>query len=515
MALLRPVDAPRELHGRRKLGVFGPATLEPLGEIEIATADDVRRAVERARAAQAAWAALSFEERGRPLLRARDLLVERADEIAETICRDTGKPRLEALATEVLASCDSLTFYARRAGRLLRDRKQGLHLLKTKRLVLSWRPMGVIGIITPWNFPFVLSLNPAVQALMAGNAVVLKPSEITPFVGEALAKLFADAGLPEGVFQLVTGDGSTGAALVEAGCDKISFTGSVRTGRKIAEACGRALIPCTLELGGKDPMIVCDDADLGRAARGAVWGAFANAGQVCMSTERVYVSERIAAPFVARVVELTRELRQGPESEGEVDVGAITSPAQLEVIERHVADAVARGARVLTGGRRNPDYAGFFYEPTVLVDVTHDMAIMREETFGPCLPIQVVRDEEEALKLANDTSYGLQASVWTRDSWKGKKIANRLEAGGVVVDDVMTTYAISESPFGGRKESGIGRVNGELGLKSYCHVQSIVLPRLRPKRELLWYPYRSADAARLRKLLRLLYRSPLAKLLGN
>jgi acyl-CoA reductase-like NAD-dependent aldehyde dehydrogenase len=515
MALLRPVETPRELHGRRKLGVFSPATLEPLGEIEVATADDVRRAVERAREAQAAWAERSFAERGRYLLRARDLLVDRADEIADTICRDTGKPRVEALATEVLASCDALTYYAKRSERLLRDRKQRLHLLKTKKLVLSWRPMGVVGIITPWNFPFVLSVNPTVQALMAGNTVVLKPSEITPFVGLALAGLLADAGLPDGVFQLLTGDGATGAALVEAGCDKIAFTGSVRTGRKIAEACGRALVPCTLELGGKDPMIVCDDADIERAARGAVWGAFSNSGQICMSTERVYVSEKIAAPFIARVVELTRELRQGPESEGEVDVGAITSAAQLDVIERHVSDAVARGARVLTGGRRNPAYPGFFFEPTVLVDVNHDMAIMREETFGPCLPIQVVHDEDEALRLANDTSYGLQASVWTRDSWKGRRIAGRLEAGGVVVDDCMTTYAISESPFGGRKESGIGRVNGELGLKSYCHVQSIVLPRLRPKREMLWYPYHARDAARISRLLRLLYRSPLAKLLGN
>jgi len=515
MALLRSVDAPRELHGRRKLGVFSPATLEPLGEIEIASADDVRRAVDKARSAQPAWAALSFESRGRFLLRARDLLVERADEIAEVICRDTGKPRIEAIATEVLASCDALTFYAKRARKLLRDRKQSVHLLKTKKLVLSWRPMGVVGIITPWNFPFVLSVNPTVQALMAGNAVVLKPSEITPFVGQALAKLLADAGLPDGVFQLVTGDGGTGAALVDAGCDKISFTGSVRTGRKIGEACGRALIPCTLELGGKDPMIVCDDADLERAARGAVWGAFSNAGQICMSTERVYVSERIAEPFIARVVELTRELRQGPETEGEVDVGAITSPAQLEIIERHVADAVARGARVRTGGRRNPAFAGLFFEPTVLTGVDHDMAIMREETFGPCLPIQVVRDEEEALRLANDTSFGLQASVWTRDSGKGKRLANRLEAGGVVVDDCMVTYAMAESPFGGRKESGIGRVNGELGLKSYCHVQSIVLPRLRPKREMLWYPYRAKDVARLKSVLRLLYRSPLAKLLGN
>ncbi len=514
MALLQPVT-PRELHGRRKLAVFAPSTLEPLGEMEVATADDVRAAVERARKAQAEWAAKSFEERGRYLLRARDLLVERADAIADVICRDTGKPRLEAMTNEILAACDSLTFYAKRAKRLLRDEKKRLHLMKTKKLVLSYRPMGVVGIITPWNFPFVLSLNPTVQALMAGNAVVLKPSEVTPFVGLALAQLLADAGLPEGVFQVVSGDGSTGAALVDAGCDKISFTGSVRTGRKIAEACGRALVPCTLELGGKDPMIVCEDADVERAARGAVWGAFANSGQVCISTERVYVVEPLAQAFTDRVVELTRELRQGPETVGDVDVGAITSQAQLEIIEHQVADAVARGARVLTGGRRNPAYPGLFFEPTVLADVTHDMAIMREETFGPCLPIQVVRDEEEALALANDSSYGLQASVWTRDSWKGKRLANRIHAGGVVVDDVLVTYGIAESPFGGVKESGIGRVNGELGLKSYCHVQSVVLPRLRGKRELLWYPYDAKSLALVRRALRLLYRSPLGKLLGN
>ncbi len=514
MAWLQPVT-PRELHGRRKLLVFAPATLERLGEIEVASPDDVREAVERARAAQADWAARGFEERGRLLLRARDLLVERADAIADVICRDTGKPRLESMTSEILGACDALTYYAKNAKRLLRDEKKRLHLMKTKKLVLSYRPMGVVGIITPWNFPFLLALNPSVQALAAGNAVVLKPSEITPFVGLALAELFADAGLPKDVFQVVTGDGATGAALVDAGCDKIAFTGSVRTGRRIAEACGRALVPCTLELGGKDPMIVCDDADLERAARGAVWGAFTNAGQVCMSTERVYVVEPVAREFVERVVALTRELRQGPESEGEVDVGAITSPAQLEIIEQHVADALAKGAKVLTGGRRNPAFEGFFFEPTVLIDVNHDMAIMREETFGPCLPIQVVKDEEAALELANQSVYGLQASVWTRDTWKGKRLANRIAAGGVVVDDCIVGYGITESPFGGVKESGIGRVNGELGLKSYCHVQSIVLPRMRGKSELLWYPYTAKTLGLVKRALGILYRSPLGKLLGS
>ncbi|MBM4335787.1 MAG: aldehyde dehydrogenase family protein [Deltaproteobacteria bacterium] len=514
MALLQPVT-PRELHGRRKLEVFAPATLERLGEIEVASPEDVSAAVGRARVAQVEWAARSFDERERLLLRARALLVERADEIADVICSDTGKPRLEAMTAEILGGCDALTFYAKNARRLLRDEKKRLHLMKTKKLVLSYRPMGVIGIITPWNFPFMLSLNPTAQALAAGNAVVLKPSEITPFVGLALAKLFADSGLPENVFQVVTGDGSTGAALVDAGCDKISFTGSARTGRRIAEACGRALVPCTLELGGKDPMIVCDDADIERAARGAVWGAFTNSGQVCMSTERVYVVEKVASAFTGRVVELTRELRQGPETEGDVDLGAITSPAQLEIIEQHVADAVAKGAKILTGGRRNPAWPGLFFEPTVLVDVNHEMAIMREETFGPCLPIQVVSDEEEALRLANDSCYGLQASVWTRDTWKGKRLANRIAAGGVVVDDCMVTYGISESPFGGVKESGIGRVNGELGLKSFCHVQSVVLPRMRGKSEPLWYPYSTRTLRLARRALGLLYRSPLGKLLGS
>jgi succinate-semialdehyde dehydrogenase/glutarate-semialdehyde dehydrogenase len=260
---------------------------------------------------------------------------------------------------------------------------------------------------------------------------------------------------------------------------------------------------------------VCEDADVERAARGAVWGAFTNAGQVCMSTERVYVVEPVAQAFVERVVALTRELRQGPEAEGEVDVGAITSPSQLEIIEAHVADAVAKGAKLLTGGRRNPAFEGFFFEPTVLVDVNHDMAIMRDETFGPCLPIQVVKDEEAALALANQSSYGLQASVWTRDSWKAKRLANRIHAGGVVVDDCIVTYGITESPFGGVKDSGIGRVNGELGLKSYCHVQSIVLPRMRGKTELLWYPYSAKTLGLVKRALGILYRSPLGKLLGS
>ena len=514
MALLKPVESPVELHGRRRLEVFSPATLERIGEIEVATAEDVRAAVDRARKAFAEWSAVPFDQRASYMFRARDLLIQRLDDVAEVICRDTGKPKLEAVMEQTLA-CDSLTFYGRRAKRFLRDEHKPVHLLKTKRLVLSYRPMGVVGLISPWNFPFILSLNPTVQALMAGNTVVLKPSEFTPFTGLVIGELFRDAGLPEGVLQVLTGDGSTGAALVEAGCAKISFTGSVRTGRKVAEACGRQLVPCTLELGGKDPMVVCDDANLERAARGAVYGAFMNSGQVCVSTERVYVTEKLAEPFVERVVELTKELRQGPESEGEVDVGAIISPAQLEIIDSHVKDAVARGARVLTGGRRNPQYSGFFYEPTVLVDVNHDMEIMREETFGPVLPIQVVRDEEEAIVCANDSRYGLNANIWTRDRTKGKELANRIEAGTATVNDCIMGYGLLDGPFGGVKESGIGRVNGELGLKGFCHVQSVIIDRFGTKLEPTWYPYTGRKLRLFRRFLNLLYRSPLGRLLGG
>ena len=515
MALLQPVENPRGLRGRRRLDVFNPATLERLGEIEIATTEDVRYAVERARKAAIDWRDLSYEQRGRHLLRLRDRIVDGADEIAETICRDTGKPRLEAVSAEVLTACEAITYYARKAKLLLRDEKKALRLMKTKKLVIRYRPMGVVGLITPWNFPFVLSLNPIVQALMAGNTVVLKPSEVTPFVGLRIADLFREAGFPEGALEVVTGDGSTGAALVEAGCDKISFTGSVRTGRQVAEVCGRQLIPCTLELGGKDAMIVCSDANIERAARGAVYGAFSNSGQICVSTERVYVSEEVAKPFIDRVLELTRELRQGPESEGGIDLGAMTSPPQLEIVEEHLRDAVEKGAQVLTGGRRNPNYKGYFFEPTVLTQVNHEMKVMQEETFGPVLPIQVVRDDEEALQQANETRYGLSASVWTRDRYRGNQIADRIDSGCVVIGDCLITYGIPESPFGGVKDSGVGRVNGEIGIRGLCQGRSIVSDRFGRKTEPFWYPYTGKKLRTAKRLIGWLYRSPLGKLLGS
>ncbi|MEN8159749.1 MAG: aldehyde dehydrogenase family protein [Myxococcota bacterium] len=489
-----------------------PATLEPLGDIDVATAADVAQAAQRARKAQPEWAATSFRERRRMLERALRLLLEHQDEFLKVILDETGKPLEEAQATEILGACDALQFYAKRAERILADRTVPLHLMKSKRLRISYRPLGVVGIITPWNVPFLLALNPTIQALVAGNAVLLKPSEITPCSGQLVERLLREAGCPEGVFQLLLGDGETGAALVEAGVDKISFTGSVATGRRVAEACARQLIPCTLELGGKDPMIVCRDADLERSAAGAVFGAFANAGQVCISTERVYVVDEVADEFTRKVLEHTAQLRQGPE--GEADVGAIIHAPQLDVIEEHLEDAKQRGAKVLTGGRRNPNWPGLYFEPTVLTDVNHEMQIMREETFGPVLPIMRVRDEAEALQLANDTTFGLNASVWTKDKRRGVELAKSVQAGSAVVNDCLVTYAIPESPFGGRRDSGIGQVNGEAGLKGYCHAQSIVIDRFGAKREFIWFPYTRRKGRWLRRVMRWVWGTPLGRLLS-
>jgi len=508
MAIVEPAESASG--ARRRLRISSPISRELIGEIEVQTAEDVRAALETARKAQPAWAALSFEERARYLTRVLRILIDRHEEFIDVVVRETGKTRLEALFMEIVASCDVLQYYAKRSGKILRDRRVRMHLLGLlKKMRIVYRPLGVVGIITPWNGPFILALNPTIQALMAGNAVLLKPSEVTPYSGRLVADLFEAAGLPEGLLSVLLGDGETGQALTEVGVDKISFTGSVETGRKVAEACARQLLPCTLELGGKDPMIVCSDADIERASGGALFGAFMNTGQVCCSIERVYVVDEVADEFIAKVLEKVQALRQG--ANGEADMGAICWPNQLEVIERHIADAKAKGAKILAGGRRNPDLEGLYYEPTVLTDVTHEMAIMREETFGPVLPIMRVRDEEEAVRLANDTHYGLSGTVWTRDKHKGVELAKRVEAGSMCVNEVEMVYGVTEAPFGGLKQSGIGQVNGEEGLRGYCHAQPILIDRFGAKRESAWYPFTAAKERTMKRVMRLLWGTPLGR----
>jgi len=506
VAIVRPVES---TESPRRLSVASPGTNEPIGEIAVQTAGQVAEVVRRARAAQPAWAALSFDDRARYMRRALKLLLANQERYLDVIMRETGRSKVESIMMEMFPACDALAYYAKRAKKILADRRPGMHLLRNKKLMITYRPLGVVGIITPWNGPFILSLNPTVQALMAGNAVVIKPSEVTPFSGRLVGELFAEAGLPQDLVNIVEGDGETGAALVNAGVDKISFTGSVRTGRKIGEACGRNLIPCTLELGGKDAMIVCADAHLERAANGAVFGAFMNTGQFCCGTERVYVADEVADEFIDRVVAKAESLVQG--HEGEYDVGPMIWPQQLDVIERHVDDAVAKGATVRCGGRRNPALGEMFYEPTVLTDVTHDMAVMRDETFGPVLPIMRVRDEDEAVALANDSDYGLSGTVWTKDEQRAIGLAKRIETGSVCVNDSSVTYGAHEAPFGGRKQSGVGQVNGEVGLHGYCHAQPIIIDRFNQKDDKVWYPYTADKGELLQKIMKWVWGTPLGR----
>ena len=476
--------------------IHSPATLKKIGEVAIDSAADVRVAVAAARSAFQQWSALSIPQRSKILLSARDLFLARQEEIITLICAENGKPRLEALV-ELTYVCDVITFYGKQAKRFLKPERITPHLFRNKKVLSHYEPRGVIGMITPWNFPLILTIGESIPALMAGNAVIIKPSEWTPLIAklgcEILQQAFTNAGLPAEILQVVNGYGETGGALTDE-ADMIAFTGSVKTGKIIAERAAKRLIPVSLELGGKDPMIVLRDADIERAANAAVWGAFTNSGQVCISVERVYVDESIADDFTKRVVEKTRALRQGVDAseantDRRVDVGAMTYPKQIETVEEHVNDAKAHGAKILTGGQRNPNLAGRFYEPTVLTDVDHSMKIMTEETFGPVLPIMRVKDEREALRLANDSIYGLNASVWTKDKAKGEALAAQVIAGITCVNDVMVGFAVTDAPSGGLKESGIGKRHGVAGIRRFCHEQVIITDRFGLKRELIWYPY--------------------------
>ena len=470
---------------------YDPATGEEVGRAPLASPEDVKEAVRRARAAQPAWASLSFRDRGRVILLARKLMLAERDEIARLVSRETGKPVAEALSMEIVPTLDAMHYFAHASENLLRPQKIdiGQYGLMGRSSTIVFRPLGVIGIISPWNFPLATPADEVVMALMAGNAVVLKPSELTPLIALQIGDIFKRAGLPADLLEIVTGDGSTGAALIDARVDKIMFTGSVATGKRVAAAAAKFLTPVVLELGGKDPMIVLEDADIENAARGAVWGAFANAGQACASVERCYVQESIAPEFIERVVAETRALKQGLGTGDAVDIGSMSNKRQLQIVTDHVNDAEQRGAKVLTGGGRvnNPD--GLFYEPTVLTNVDHEMTIMRDETFGPVLPVMTFKSDDDAIRLANDSVYGLTASVWTRNIARGRRLAERIEAGTVMVNEVVYTHGIAQTPWGGVKDSGYGRTHGRMGLLELVQPQHIHVNRLSFLPDLWWFGY--------------------------
>jgi succinate-semialdehyde dehydrogenase/glutarate-semialdehyde dehydrogenase len=495
------------------LAVFEPGSGKLLGEVRVSTAAQVREAVQASRSAQAEWARKTFAERGKVLLRFKELLLERAGEFCDHITRENGKTRNESLFMEVLPVADAVHYYAHNARKLLKDEKLSLHMFPHKKSYLRLYPRGVIGIISPWNYPFSIPTGDAAAALMAGNGVVVKPSEFTPIILEKTRALLEEAGLPRGLFSVVQGKGEVGAELIRSGVNMIIFTGSVATGKKVNVAAAEQMIPCVLELGGKDPAIVFADADVETAAKKIAWGAFSNSGQTCASVERVYVHESIATAFTEKVAEMARKLRQGEPNQHDVDIGAMTTQMQVDIIKRHLDDARQRGAKILAGGEITVTPEGArFVQPTVLTGTTHEMAIIREETFGPMLPVMTFKTEEEAVRLANDSSFGLSAYVFTQDKSKADRIANQLIAGTVMHNDTLYTHAAPETPWGGVKSSGLGRVHGKHGIRDLCEVRHVNLERLNFP-AFWYYPYsRKAWSTGLRVYRTLLGRGITGKL---
>jgi len=483
---------------RAEIISYDPSSGKELGRAKLMDALEVRAALTRARSAQPAWAALSYSERAKYILRAREIVLSQLEEISALVSRETGKPAPEAMSMEVVPTLDLMHYFANKSKTMLKARRIDIDqyglMGRSSRIV--YKPLGVIGIISPWNFPWATPLDEVVLALMAGNAAVVKPSELTPLTALKIGEVFKQANLPAGLLEIVTGDGSTGAALVESGVNKILFTGSVATGRRVAETAAALLTPVVLELGGKDPMIVLDDAKLENAARAAVWGAFCNSGQACASIERCYVHDSVAAQFIDLVVKETRALKQGQTTTDEIDVGAMTDERQLTIVESHINDAVSRGAQVLTGGHRPESAGGWFHEPTVMVNVDHSMQVMRDETFGPVLPIMTYKTDDEAVDLANDSIYGLTACVFTSNLKRGRELAKRIEAGTVMVNEVIYTHALAQTPWGGVKQSGYGRTHGRLGLLELVTPQHIHVNSVPSFPDVWWFRY-TRDAADL------------------
>jgi acyl-CoA reductase-like NAD-dependent aldehyde dehydrogenase len=503
-AVVDPVASALETHhswvgGREVAGLAGerpatsPTTGEPFAQSSLLNASQAKAAFAVARSAFPPWSALSFRQRSRHLLALRDVLLADADELARLIAREQGKPEAEAQAVEIFPTLESLKHLAVEAEEILRDREveSDVLLFAHKRCRLIYAPLGVVLVITPWNYPFAISLMGVAAALAAGNTVVLKPAPATTLIGLRLGALCRKAGIPDGVVNVVAVDDDIAPALVEdPRVAKIVFTGSVATGKKVMAAAVKNLTPVVLELGGKDPAIVCKDADLDRAARGIVWGAFLNAGQTCASVERVYVEESVRERFLARVVEETRKLRLGDPALATTDVGPMSMDRQRRIVIDHVEDARARGAQVLVGGEAPPG-PGCFYPPTVLTGVDHSMRIMREETFGPVLPIMSVASLDEAIRLANDSEYGLTASGWTRDPATARILQERLSAGVVTINDCVSSFGEPTAPWGGVKHSGLGRTHGRAGLREMIEVKYVSEDWAR-RPALWWYPYDDA-----------------------
>jgi acyl-CoA reductase-like NAD-dependent aldehyde dehydrogenase len=488
--------------------VENPATLEPLGEAFLASSEDCARAVEAARKAFPLWRGVATEEKKKIFLRAKAVLVRRSGEIARLITLEKGTPLAESLAVEVLAILEALDYHGHNQKKSRAPRRVGAHVpfFAHKKSRYFFEPLGPSLVISPWNFPFMLPFLDVISDLTAGNTVVLRPSTSTPFSGLVIGEVMGEAGLPPGVLNIVPCRiPQAEEMIVSPAIRSISFTGSVGVGRRIMELASRNLTHAILELGGKDPTIVLADADIELAARGTVWAAFMNTGQSCASVERAYVAEPVADRFIRRVLEFTRSLKVGNPLEPDIDIGPMENASQLRVVEEHVMDAVGKGAEVLCGGRRLENLLGYFYPPTVLTKVDHSMKIMGEETFGPVLPVMTFRDADEAVALANDSRYGLTASVWTRDKRAAGRLAERLETGGVTVNDHMITFNEPKAIWGGVKETGMGRTHGPYGLLEISNIKFISADFSGKRDRMWWYPYPPAKLRLLEKAVALMH----------
>ncbi len=482
--------------------VHCPANGQFVRSVPITPADEVRAIVDRARVAQVAWGAKSVGERAQFLRKVRAVVLARQDDIVECLVRQNGKPRTEGLIHEVMEHLELLTYFAEEGERILEPQPIAAHLLVHRHSYIHFKARGVLGVIAPWNFPFTIPFGAVAMGLLAGNAIVVKPSEFTPLVADLGREIYLQAGLDPDLLQIVHGYGDVGAALIDGGIDMLEFTGSVATGRKVAAMCGERLIPCVTELGGKAPALVLADAPLERTANAVTWGGLANAGQVCASIERLLVDDAIYEKFVPVLVEKVKALRLGDAMlNAEFDVGPLVNERQLDIVERLVNDAVSKGAVVAVGGKRVAG-PGFFFEPTVLLNCTVEMDILTKETFGPVIPVMRVVGEDAMIAEANRSSLGLLAYVFTRRTAHGRKLAERIRAGTVMVNDVLASHAMAETPWAGVKNSGIGCVHSDEGLRHMCearHVNYDVLPWL--SKELWWFPYHSRHQALFRRSL--------------
>jgi succinate-semialdehyde dehydrogenase/glutarate-semialdehyde dehydrogenase len=481
-----------QTESQNNIRVFAPASGELLGEAPVTDEAAVRAAVDRARAAQVAWGALPVRQRCKAMRAFRTTLARHGEALAEAIARENGKPLQEALSHDLVPVLDLMAWFETRAPRILARQKLPLHFLLHRSSYLLCVPRGVVGVIGPWNFPLSIPVGDASMALFAGNAVVVKPSEFTPLIAMRVKALWDEAcrldpRLTPDLFQVVTGRGPTGAAVIRAGVDQVMFTGSVPTGRKVALACAERLIPCVLELGGINPAIVTADADLDRTAHALVWGGFANSGQVCASVSRVYVDRRVVAPLTDKMVKIIEGLRQGDPLDAAQDMGAMTSAAQVEIGREILADTVAQGGRVRTGGDPN----GRYFPPTLVDRIQHGWRITREESFAPLLAVIEVDSDEQAIRMANDSDKGLMAYVFCGNRAKAKSIAERMEAGTTMVNNCLDTHAAAGTPWQGVKESGLGQVHSAQGLRDLTQVRHVHGRNHLPwfKKELWWFPY--------------------------